>query len=354
MKGRTRTEGGLEYSAEQGAQDPAKTHRRGRSGGLILCGGLSSRMGFEKARLRFPGGGLLERVLGRMRQVVSPVVLSLAPGQLHPALPADVMAVEDSAPGQGPLQGLLEGFRALDGKCARVLVMAVDMPFFTPHWMTRLLDGLGGGEGHGESYRACMFEFEGFVNALTAAYEMALLPKLERLVKDGLRRPIFLSRDEPARIIPIAGEETAGEKTAGEERTGGLKTAGSGGHPLTDVDTPQAYREALLREGVGSPGGAAVTVEIELPGPPPRQHGFVALHADTAGEALEFSLRLYPECVGVGEIASPDSQAGRGGSMGNGASGLQIMRIGDDGRSAPLAPEDRLGPGDRLSLGIDP
>ncbi|MEE8436668.1 MAG: molybdenum cofactor guanylyltransferase, partial [bacterium] len=329
---------------EHGLENTANTHRRERSGGLILCGGLSSRMGFEKARLRFPGGSLLERVLGRMREVVSPVVLSLAPGQAHPALPPDVMAVEDSAPEQGPLQGLLEGFRALDGQCGRVLVMAVDMPFFTPPWMTRLLDGLGGSEGRGEGHRACMFEFQGFVNALTAAYEMALLPKLERLVSEGLRRPIFLSRDEPARIIPIAEEE----ETAGKERN-----AGSGGHPLTDVDTPQAYREALLREGVGSPGGAEVTVDIALPGPPAREHGFAALYADTAGEALEFSLRLYPECAGVGEIASPNSPAGRGGIMHN-----HIMRIRGDGNSAVLAtaldPGARLDPGDRLLLGIKP
>ena len=272
--------------------------------------------------------------------MVSPVVLSLAPGQAHPALPPDVMAVEDSAPGQGPLQGLLDGFRALDGRCGRVLVMTVDMPFFTPPWMTRLLDGLGGSEGH----RACMFKFDGFVNALTAAYEMALLPKLERLVSEGLRRPIFLSRDEPARIIPIKVEETAGEE----------RNAGAGGHPLTDVDTPQAYREALLREGVGSTGGAAVTVEISFPGQAGREHGFAALYAGTAGEALEFSLRLYPECAGVGENASPNSQAGGHGIQGNSIQGNSIMRIEGDGKTAVLAPEDRLDPGDRLLLGIDP
>ena len=331
---------GADGGAEHGVENVPHTHRRERSGGLILCGGLSSRMGFEKARLRFPGGGLLERVLGRMREVVSPVVLSLAPGQVHPALPpevmSDVMAVEDSAPGQGPLQGLLEGFRALDGRCGRVLVMAVDMPFFTPPWMTRLLDGLGGSEGN----RACMFEYEGFVNALTAAYEMALLPKLERLVDQGLRRPIFLGRDEPARIIPIGEEEIAKDKKA----AGKDPSSGSGGHPLTDVDTPQAYREALLHEGVGTQGGAAVTVEIELPGRATGEQGFAALYAVTAGEALEFSLRLYPECAGVGEFASPNSQAGRGG----------ILRIRGDGNKTALAQEARLEPGDRLLLGFDP
>ncbi len=336
--GGTRSEGG----APGGSKRTANIHRREGSGGLILCGGLSTRMGFDKARLRFPGGGLLERVVGRMRQVASPVVLSLAPGQAHPALPAemmgDVMAVEDSAPEQGPLQGLLEGFRALDGKCGRVLVMAVDMPFFTPPWMTRLLDGLGGSEGN----RACLFEFQGFVNALTAAYDMDLLPQLERLVSEGLRRPIFLSQDEPARIIPIRGDEenTAEEGTAGEERN-----ASAGGHPLADVDTPQAYRDALLREGVGTTGGAPVTVEFALPGEDAGE-GFAALYANTAGEALEFSLRLYPECVGVGEIGSLKSQTGRGGD-------IRLIRIVGDGPGTALAPEERVESGDRLLLGVN-
>ena len=51
------------------------------TGGLILCGGRSSRMGHDKAALRMGGETLLERVLARMRQVAGPVVVSLAAGR---------------------------------------------------------------------------------------------------------------------------------------------------------------------------------------------------------------------------------------------------------------------------------
>lgn len=247
--------------------------RREGSGGLILCGGRSSRMGFEKARLRFPGGTLLERVVGRMRQVAEPVVLSLAAGQESPPPSPGVLTVRDGVADEGPLWGLAEGFRRLAGLCGRVVVMPVDMPFFTEPWIVRLLDAL---EGH----RACLYEHEGFANALTAAYSLELLPKLERLVAEGGRRPMFLCEGEPTRIIPVAEDVREGR-----------------GHPLTDVDTPEAYRMALLHEGIGRQGAAEITIELPRAagggvGPP---SGFVALYADRAADALACVQRLYPE-----------------------------------------------------------
>lgn len=308
--------------------------RREDSGGLILCGGLSSRMGTEKARLRFPGGTLLERVLERLRGVAAPVTLSLSAGQAVPALPPGVLTVRDSAARQGPLQGLLDGFRSLEGRCARVVVMAVDLPFFSREWMARLLDGLDGTPPH----RACLYEWDGFANALTAAYDMALLPKLERLVAEGLRRPMFLSRDEPTRIIrvPPAGE------------------ADGAGHPLTDVDTPEAYRAALLWEGVGVPGGAEITVE--LPAEPgwggADARGFAALHADTAAQALEMIRRLYPELPPPHEHPDPaldaPPDAAWGLVRGNGEQGPESPAL--QTTESLLAPETRLRPGDRLTV----
>jgi molybdopterin-guanine dinucleotide biosynthesis protein A len=46
--------------------------------GAVLCGGLSRRMGTEKALLRFDGVSLVERVVARLRMACEPVVI--APG----------------------------------------------------------------------------------------------------------------------------------------------------------------------------------------------------------------------------------------------------------------------------------
>ena len=184
----------------------------------------------------------LLKMLGRMGQVASPVVVSLSAKmpalEIPPNLPAEVIITRDEQPERGPLWGLLEGFRALAGIAQQVLVLPVDMPFFTVDWMRRLEAGLVG-------QRACLCQWEGYANALTAAYRMELLPKLEGLVAAERMRPLFLSQHEPTHVITIEDHWQPGH----------------GPPPMMDVDTPEAYREALLLEGIGNAEGAPVTVE---------------------------------------------------------------------------------------------
>lgn len=286
-------------------------HARPDTAGLILCGGRSRRMGMDKARLRFPGGTLLERVVRRMGEVAGVVVLSLAHDQdpaTLPPLPAGVLTVRDREADQGPLWGLAEGFRQVDGRAGRVVVMPVDMPFFTPPWMARLVDGLA---DEGGPYRACLYEHEGFSNALTAAYDTALRDRLERLQAENRRRPIYLIEDEPTRVIPVGPEAAAG-----------------GGHPLTDVDTPEAYRDALLAEGVGVAGGAPVLVEVHPAGAAGGAPDRVALYAATAGDVTEALARLF----------SGDDARGAGAWRVRDAGAPETALAGD----AALAPESRL------------
>lgn len=244
-----------------------------RTGGLILCGGRSSRMGQDKAALRLPSGTALQRALDHMLAVARPVVVSLAAGASAPPLPAGVRAVLDGLGEQGPLQGLLEGFRALAGEADRVVVMAVDMPFFSPMWMQKLLDGLAG-------RRACLYRWEGFANGLTAAYRLDLLPKLERLAAEGRRRPVFLSEDEPTRII-VAEEHWQ---------------PGQGPPPLMDMDTPEDYRRVLLWEGIGNSAGAPVSVQLPPPGgAAPATGDELHLYAATPAEVVDAVAQLFPE-----------------------------------------------------------
>ena len=292
------------------------------TGGLILCGGRSSRMGHDKATLRMGGETLLERVLARMRQVAGPVVVSLAAGAEPPPLPPGVLTSSDERPEEGPLFGLLAGFRALAGRAEQLVVMPVDMPFLTVPWLERLVAGLAG-------HRACLFRWQEFDNALTAAYRLDLLPKLERLVAEERRRPMFLKEGEPTRVISV-------EEHWLEEREP---------PPLMDVDTPEDYRRALLLEGIGNPAGAPVTVELEAPPgqgeqPWPGVQPLVPLFAATAEEALGFLWRLFPEW------------GDRPGYGKNSDAALALLPDrGPEGRSEnPLTANHSLQPGDRLRL----
>ena len=88
----------------------------------ILAGGLSTRMGREKARLKFRGHTLL----GHARALVDVVGLSCR------------IIRRDAVPRCGPLGGVITGLRIT--RASRVLFLSCDMPFVTQKLVQRLLD----------------------------------------------------------------------------------------------------------------------------------------------------------------------------------------------------------------------
>jgi molybdopterin-guanine dinucleotide biosynthesis protein A len=279
----------------------------GRTAGLILCGGRSSRMGVDKALLRIGPRTLLDLALEHMGQVAAPVVLSITARQDPPRGYERLEWVRDEQADQGPLFGMARGFRALTGRAERVVVMPVDMPFLTGPWLARLVAGLAG-------HQACLFRWQGFTNALTAAYALALLPRLEALIQEGRRRPIALIEGVPTRVLEIEGDA---------ERQ-------SGPPSMMDTDTPADYREALRLAGFGSAGGVPVWVSL------PTEGGLVQLplFAATAGEALDYIGAVYPEHGAADGHPAPRLWRGSGGAR------------------APLRPADSLVAEERLDCAL--
>ena len=80
-------------------------------GGVILCGGRSSRMGTDKALLRFAGKTLLESVIEQVRLGIGegPIVVVAAPQQQLPDL-FGVEVIRDEETHPGPLAGLVKAF----------------------------------------------------------------------------------------------------------------------------------------------------------------------------------------------------------------------------------------------------
>ena len=94
--------------------------------GILLTGGASRRMGFDKARLPVDGVPLGAR-LGRLLQGVVAPVVEVGPGVSW--LPA----LQEDPPGQGPLVAMCAGACRLGemGHAGPVLVLACDLPFMT-------------------------------------------------------------------------------------------------------------------------------------------------------------------------------------------------------------------------------
>jgi len=98
---------------------------------FILAGGKSSRMGADKAFLRFQNSTLLERSLSLVRQVADQVRVSGPRDRFGPE------AIEDVFPDCGPLGGIHASLRSSASDLN--LILAVDLPLVEAEFLRFLL-----------------------------------------------------------------------------------------------------------------------------------------------------------------------------------------------------------------------
>jgi molybdopterin-guanine dinucleotide biosynthesis protein A len=103
---------------------------------LVLCGGASTRMGRDKARVDLDGETLIERALRAVTAVAPDARLACGPKARYADL--GVPLVCDRFAGAGPLAGLEAGLSAAPP--GRVVVLACDMPHADARVLQRLLD----------------------------------------------------------------------------------------------------------------------------------------------------------------------------------------------------------------------
>lgn len=167
-------------------------------GGIILCGGKSSRMGLPKATLPFGPELMLQRVARLLGQVVGPLVVVAAPEQELPPLPDDVLIVRDRDQGRGPLEGLRVGLAALAGMAEAAYATSCDVPLLVPAFVRRVIERL-------EEHDIAVPKVDGFHHPLAAVYRTTVLPQVESLLAADRLRPFFLF--ELANTRELAAEE---------------------------------------------------------------------------------------------------------------------------------------------------
>jgi molybdopterin-guanine dinucleotide biosynthesis protein A len=193
-------------------------------GGVVLCGGQSSRMGRPKAWLSFGDERMLPRVVRLLGEAVAPVVVVAAPGQDVPPLPPGIDLVRDPEPGRGPLQGLIAGLEALRGRADAAYLSSCDVPFLQPAFVRHLVELLG-------EHAICVPEVGGYRHPLAAVYRIDVVTTAVKLLADNRSRLTFLFEKVPTRIVQP-------EELAGVDPT--FQT-------LRNLNTPAEY-EAALRD----------------------------------------------------------------------------------------------------------
>jgi molybdopterin-guanine dinucleotide biosynthesis protein A len=149
---------------------------RGGCSLVILAGGLSRRMGRDKASLPAGDGTLIEHLARRLAPVVDETIV--AGGSVRPDLP-DVRLVPDRTEGLGPLAGIYAGLTA--ARHPYVWVVAVDLPDVQPAIVT-LLGAMSAG------YDAVVPRIGGEPQGVCAVYDRALASRIDSLLAAGERR----------------------------------------------------------------------------------------------------------------------------------------------------------------------
>jgi molybdopterin-guanine dinucleotide biosynthesis protein A len=192
-----------------------------KAGGVVLCGGKSTRMGTSKALLPFGPETMLQRVVRLLSGVVTPIVAVAAADQTLPHLPADVIITRDEREGRGPLEGLRAGLAALPEHVEKAYVTSCDVPLLVPAFVEQMLELSAG-------FDVAVMEIDGFAHPLSAIYGRTVLPHVETLLSENRLRPLFLyDLVKTRRVSP-------GEMTSDPD----LLT-------LRNLNTPQDYEDAL-------------------------------------------------------------------------------------------------------------
>ena len=124
-------------------------------GGVVLCGGKSTRMGTSKALLPFGPETMLQRVVRLLSEVVSPIVVVAAIDQDLPQLPSGVIVTRDENEGRGPLEGLRAGLKALPTTVDAAYVTSCDVPLLETGFVRQMID-------LANDYDIAVMEIDGF------------------------------------------------------------------------------------------------------------------------------------------------------------------------------------------------
>jgi molybdopterin-guanine dinucleotide biosynthesis protein A len=188
--------------------------------GLVLTGGVSRRMGRDKASIVLGDGRTCaQTVASRLAEVADPV-LEVGPGT------SDLTAVPDDRPGAGPLAALATGWAALAGRghCGPVLVLACDLPAIS----VPLLELLARAPGEGTVVPVV----EGRPQPLCARFGVASLDQCRTLVDEGRRSLMALLDTTPVTWLgPDVWSEIVDQRC------------------FADIDTPADLAQLVVHAG---------------------------------------------------------------------------------------------------------
>ncbi len=188
--------------------------------GVILAGGQSRRMGFNKAEAEMHGQSMLMRMIDKLNTLTSNIVISTGatpyPGIHWPQI-ADVY------PNCGPLGGIYSVLKT--SPTPLNLVVSCDMPLIS----VSLLDCIVTRAAETEAIITAPVDEDGRLQLLCAVYHTNILPVLEQQI-----RAKALKMKSLATLVPVESVKITKEHPLYNE------------HAFKNVNTPQVLKETRV------------------------------------------------------------------------------------------------------------
>jgi molybdenum cofactor guanylyltransferase len=170
---------------------------------VILAGGLSRRMGFNKALIDVDGRPIISVLIDQVRPLTSRIVISSNDDSSYRFLNFPI--VPDHFAGCGPLAGLHAAMRCND--CSLYIVLACDLP----NLQARLLRSL---VSLAEGFDAAIPRTsDGVAHPLCAVYRKTCLPAIETALEKGSNKFIETFLDNTLAVRWVGPEEGIYEQT---------------------------------------------------------------------------------------------------------------------------------------------
>lgn len=145
---------------------------------VILAGGKSTRMGFDKQFLKFEDKQLIDVMAEKLYTTFEEIiVISNKPDYYKDS---SYKIISDEIEDIGPISGIYEGLKAAKGEY--VYFIACDMPIinleFIEFMKSRLIE---------DPKQCCLVKRESYLEPFNAFYSKALLEKVEQMIKGDKR-----------------------------------------------------------------------------------------------------------------------------------------------------------------------
>lgn len=161
--------------------------------GIILAGGKSSRMGFDKGMAAFNGRAMVTWIIDTLQAVCThSIIISNADAYHQLGLPVYADIYTDS----GPLGGIYTGLK--HSTTEYNLIMACDMPYVKPELLVQLL-------AFAEDYSIVVPSVNGQLEPLCGFYHKSILPEMEELLQQNTRKMQHVIRQFSHKEIQIEG-----------------------------------------------------------------------------------------------------------------------------------------------------